>query len=148
MLNIKISGAVEVAKTLKRLPSSMQDKAINPAMERGGDVVRKAASENVKSITSDKATGLLANNIKTYWAKRWKGMKRITIGVKRGLIAKNRARVGLYAAVLEYGKNDGSQPPRSWIRKAAREKPAEVLNVMTEEIARQLDSVIKDAKSS
>lgn len=143
-LDVKITGSDELKKTLLKLEPSMRKKVLNGALRKGALVVRDAASENVKAITSEEATGLLARSIVARKLKNLRGNLRYAVQVKKGLLTDKGVRVGLYAAVLEYGKKN--QPPRSWIRKAAREKPAAALAAIAEETKKKLDLAVKDAK--
>lgn len=103
-----------------------------------------AAANNIEEVTGDEATGLLARNIKVYALKKYKGALRMGVMVKRGLVTSKGVRVGLYASVLEYGK-DG-QPPRSWARKAARESTEPVFNAVADVATRNMALAIEDAK--
>ncbi len=147
----KVTGVKELNKVFSNLPRSTQNRALKPAMRIGMYQVRDAASENVKQI-ADKgyATGLLARSLRVYNLRKYRGMLRVAVMVKRGLVNVKKivngepVRVGLYAAVLEYGKEN--QPPRSWIRKAAREKEKEVASVVRKEIGKRMEDAVREAK--
>lgn len=147
-VSVEITGADQVIKALERLPISTQTKALRPALRKGATVVRDAASENLKAVVSAEATGLSARSLRVYSLRKINGNLRVAVMVKRGLIYPNRAgqpvRVGLAVSVLEYGKQN--QPPRSWIRKAAREKVAAATDAVSQEITKRLDSAVEDAK--
>jgi HK97 gp10 family phage protein len=144
-LDNKVTGLDEVLRTMQNMPRAMRNRAARPALRRGAAIVRDAASANVKQI-ADKgyATGLLERSLRVYSLRMYRGMLRVAVMVKRGLATSNNVRVGLYAAVLEYGKEN--QPPRSWIRKAAREKTSEAFNVVASEIKTRLNDVVNEAK--
>lgn len=146
----KITGIKEVIETFSKLPKSVRNKAMRPALRVGATVIQKAAIANLLSVLSGSSTGLLQRNIRIYNLKKFRGKLRVAVMVKRGLVYPGRivkgkpVRVGEAAAVLEYGKDD--QPPRSWIRKAARESPPKVLSEMTQEARKRMESAINDAK--
>ena len=144
-VGVNITGLENLERTLAAMPRATRNKAIRPAMRRGAAVVRDAASENVKAV-ADKgyATGLLARSLRVYSLRVYRGMLRTAVMVRRGFVTPDGVRVGLYAAVLEYGKQ--GQPPRSWIRKAAREKATATVDVVREEIKRRLAEAVMDAK--
>lgn len=144
-IETKVTGLTDVQRTLIALPKATRNKAMRPAMRRGAAVVRDAAAENLKAV-ADKgyATGLSAKSLRVYSMKMVRGMLRVGVMVKRGLVNARGVRVGLYVSVLEYGKED--QPPRSWARKAAREKPAAALAVITEETKKRIPAAVNEAK--
>lgn len=142
--SVDVLGLKEVQETFKRMPAATQRKALRPALRAGANVVKKAAASNVRSITSNEATGLLARSLAVYSLKRFRGNLRMAVMVRKGTVTSRGVRVGLYASVLEYGKEN--QPPRSWIRKAAREKTREAFNVVAQEIKRRMVAVVEDAK--
>ncbi len=143
MLESKISGQNALYATFRKLPASTQNKAMRPALRKGGTVVAKAVGENIRAQTSDEATGLAARSIKVYSLRKVMGQLRIGVMVKKGLLTAKGVRVGLYVSVLEYGKNN--QPPRPSFRKAAREKANEAFAAVEAEAGRRMDSAIMDA---
>lgn len=145
-ISANITGVKEVEKVFRKLPASSQNKAFRPALRKGGYVVRDQARKNVKAVVSNEATGLLERNLRVYSLRKLRGNLRVGVQVKRGLVSRKGVRVGLYAAVLEYGRNDGTQPPRSWIRKAIRETPSKVLQVTKDEVYKRMPDVVRDAK--
>lgn len=142
-IEAKVLGVADIDKVFKALPITTQNKASRPALRKGGTVIRNMASANVKAITSEEATGLLARSLRVYTFKRYKGNLRVGVQVKRGLVAKNGARVGLYGAVLEYGKE--GQPPRSWIRKAIREGVTAANQAVLTEFNKRLVEAVRSA---
>lgn len=142
--SIKIQGLTALQRTFGNLPKSVQNKAMRPALRKGGSVVAKAASANVKAVTGPEATGLLEKNIKVYSFKKYRGLLRVGVMVKKGLMSVKGVRVGLYAGVLEYGKKN--QPPRSWIRKAARESTGAAFSAIADEADKRMKSAVEAAK--
>lgn len=143
-MDYKITGQDELLKCMANLPHSTQTKVLRYAGRAGAKIIAAAAAENVRAITSEHATGLLAKNIKVYSLRSVNGMIRFGVMVKSHLNTSKGVRVGLYASVLEYGKNN--QPPRSWLRKAAREKQGEALAATNEEVRKRINAAIDDAK--
>lgn len=142
---VKVDGLDKLQKTLAAMPKATRNKALRPAMRGGMAIVRDAASQNVQAV-ADKgyATGLLARSLRVYSLRIYRGALRVAVMVKRGLTTPDGTRVGLYAAVLEYGKQ--GQAPRSWIRKAAREKSADVVWKVRGEVSKRLADVVNEAK--
>lgn len=141
---IETRGFDKLLKTFSNLPRSMRRKALRPALRKGANIVKKAASENVQAVTSDEATGLLSRSLETRSAKPFRGSLRMLVRIKANVFSEKGTRVGLYGSVLEYGKEN--QPPRSWMRKAARENTSEVLEAVRAEVQTRIPEVIKDAQ--
>lgn len=146
----EINGLEEILKKFRNLPRSMQNKALKDALKKGAEVVRKAAKQNVRSIVSSEATGTLEKNIVTSSMKKVRGQLRYAVRIRPKAVNKikkdkdgNPVRVGLYGAVLEYGKEN--QPPRSWLRKAARESTQEALEAIGTETRNRINDALEDA---
>lgn len=146
----KLSGIADLDKTFRNLPGSTRRKAHMQALRAGAAVVRDLAEDNVKSITSGEATGYLAKNIRIYNYKKNRGNYRVAVQVRRNAVNTKKivkgepVRVGMYAAVLEYGKK--GQPPRSWIRKAIREGKTRAVALLTIEMSKRMVDAVRDAK--
>ena len=142
----KIRGLDDVLKTFRQLPISTQNKATGPALRAGANVVKKAAIDNVKSEVSTESTGILAKSIRVYSLKKIRGNLRMGVMIKKGAVNPKKTdrngpvRVGLYGSVLEY------RPGKSWLRKAARDRTTEVLNVVEKESLARIDAAVKDAQ--
>jgi HK97 gp10 family phage protein len=141
----------EVLKTFANMPRTSSGKALRPALRAGGNVVKIAAGVNVAAVADrGYATGLLRRAIRVYSLRRLRGMLRVGVMVQRGLTNAKKivngqpVRVGLYASVLEYGKKN--QPPRSWLRKAARESTNATLQTIIKVIKERLPIAVEDAK--
>lgn len=145
----KVEGVYNLDKVFSNLPESTRRKALMPALRKGGAVIRKAAAQNVSRVVSNEATGLLSRSIRVYNSKSRSGELGVIIQVQRGTVNAKKlvngkpVRVGLYAGVLEYGKE--GQPPRSWIRAAADQKESEAINVVTSEINSRMVQAVRDA---
>lgn len=149
-MQIKVD-ADDLVKTLRKLPSQLRRKAILPGLLKGGEYLRDQASNNVKQIANaGYSTGELEKSLTYFRMKNYKNYYRVGVSVARGAVNRKKlvngrpVRIGLYAAVLEYGKDN--QPPRSWIRKTARENPDAVLEITRKSISDNLSSSIEAAK--
>lgn len=144
-IKAQASGVKELSQVFAKMPAGTRRRASRPALRKGAAVIRKAAADNIKQV-ADKgyATGLGARSIRIYAMKPLRGALRVGVMVRKGLLTVKGIRVGLYLSVLEYGKKN--QPPRSWIRKAKREKESQAISVVTSELAKNLEAAVKDAK--
>jgi len=142
---VEISGVDELYKTFRQLPAKTQNKAMKPAMREGAKIVKKAAAGNIRAITSEssRSLGLLAKSLAVYQMKA-RGFIRMAVSVRKGKVTDKGVRVGLYASVLEYGKEN--QPPRSWIRKAARESTNAVIQKVALEAEKRMNAAIEASK--
>lgn len=150
-VGVQFQGMEQVVKTLLNLPGSTRRKVIMPALRAGATVVRDQAAANVRTVAvQGYATGKLEREIRFYNYKKLRGAFRVGIQVRRGAVNRKKivngqpVRVGLYASVLEYGKKN--QPPRSWLRKALREKEQDTVTAVTNYISKNLDQAVKDAQ--
>jgi HK97 gp10 family phage protein len=152
---LKISDVDKLEKTFSRLPNSTQRKAYLPALREGAKPVRIAATNNIKEV-SEPFTGLArrSDTLRIYKLKNFRGNFRVAVQVKRGLVnvvKKDKegkpVRVGMYLAVLEYGSQKLNRAPRSWIRKALKEKEGEAVQNVRSEFFKRMNSVIIDARS-
>jgi HK97 gp10 family phage protein len=138
-------------KAFANLPRTTQNKALRPALREGAKVVQQAAIANVQAITGEDSTGTLARNIVVRTYKKFRGMMRAGVQIRKGAVYAGKrdksgpVRVALVGAVLEYGKK--GQPPRSWIRKAAREKTSEAVAAVTRRVNQRMVEAVRDAKS-
>lgn len=148
--DVSVKGINELVKTFSNLPKETQRKVIMPSLRSGAKVVKKLAEGNIKSITSNEATGALSRNLAIYNFKKIRGSYRVAVQVKRKAVNTRKivngqpVRIGLYGAVLEYGKKN--QPPRSWIRKAAREGTQQSVEAVRVEFAKRIDAAVKAAR--
>lgn len=138
----------EVERVFKNLPRTTQRRALMPALRAGAFVVRDLAVANVRAVTSGESTGVLERNIRVYNYKKYRGNYRVAVQVKRGMmntkVKGKPVRVGLYAAVLEYGKE--GQAPRSWIRKAIRDGQGAAVSALTKEASKRMNEAVRDAR--
>lgn len=148
LVDVKITGADGVQKVFTNLPRSTAKKCHMQALRAGGKVVKRNAVKRLKAQVSPESTGVLEKGLTVYSLKKIRGQYRVGVAVKRGLVNQQKlirgepVRVGLYASVLEF--RDGGK--FAYMRPAAKESVNEVLNVMTSEISRRLNSAVEDAK--
>lgn len=141
---------LKLDKTFLALPRSTRNKALRPALREGAKVVQKAAIANVNAITEDDSSGMLARSIVVRTYKMSKGRLRAGVQIRKGALNKRKkdknglVRVATYGAVLEYGKK--GQPPRSWIRKAAREKAQAAIEAVSQAARSRMSQALQDAK--
>lgn len=149
-MGVKITGIKELQKVFRQLTKSTRRKALRPALLEGAEIIRGMAAANVKSVVSGQSTGVLERSLKVYNYKALRGALRVGVQIKRGLTNKAKVdstgpvRVGLYGAVLEYGKQ--GQPPRSWLRKAIREGSQVATDRVRIAAARRMQAAIDEAK--
>lgn len=150
--DVTLKGIQELDKTFQNIPKTMQSYAYRRTLRAGAVPVRDAAEENIKAV-SKKFTGIAQRRgtIRVYNLRKYRGTFRVAVQVRRGLLnpVKNEngepVRVGLYLSVLEYGKKN--QPPRSWIRKAIREKRNDAINAAATELAESMIVAIARARA-
>lgn len=138
----------KLTKTFAQLPRSTQNKALRPALRAGAKVIQQAAITNVNRITQEESTGLLAKSIVVRAMRKFRGMNRVSVQIKKGATYPNktdkngRVRVAAVAAILEY--RDGGK--YSWLRKASREKAQLAINAVSSEARKNMSQAISDAK--
>lgn len=162
--NIQIHGVDVVKDVLSRLPKTMQNKTLRPAMKKAMRVVKKKAEENLDSVLSGNSTGLLRRSLRIYAFKSRRGQLRTAVMVKKGLIYPNKfdtalrgkkgrkrtvsepRRVGMVAGILNWGRP--GQAPRFWLTKAARESVRPLYEALRQEIKNQLEKTINAVKKA
>lgn len=145
-----LRGISDLDRAFLNLPRATQRRAIIPSLRAGAYVVRDLAVSNLKAVTSGESTGIGEKNIRIYTLKKYKGYYRVSVQVKKGAVNERKivrgqpVRVGLYLAVLEYGKE--GQPPRSWIRKAIREGESSSVSKLTTEMNKRMVDAVREAR--
>lgn len=149
-----IGGIDKLMMTFQRLPRASQRKAYYPSLRSGGEVVRMAATENIKAV-SEPYSGMARrpNTLRVYNLKKFRGHFRVAVQVRRGLVnpAKrdkegNPVRVGLYLAVLEYGSQKLNRRPRPWLRKALREQQTKAVESIRISFSSKMNEILSDAR--
>lgn len=146
--DFKIQGDKEVEKVLLNLPKAHAKIAYVPALKAGGKIIRKLASNKVKSVVSNAATGVLAKSLSVYKLKKVQGNYRVGVMIRRGAVNKLKivkgspVRVGLYGSVLEY--REGGK--FAWLRPAAREGTNAAFQSVLTEFGKRLNDSLQEAK--
>lgn len=138
-------GFDKVLKAMDKMPRSMRNKALRPALRKGAQVVRARAAANVKQVaTQGYATGLLSRSIVVRQMRTRNGVLRVAVTIAPQKVSRKGVRVGLYGSVLEHGKSD--QRPAPWLRPAAKQSQGQAYSVIKAEASRNLVISIEDAK--
>lgn len=150
----KVTGLQQLDKTFSKLPRAMQNKAYRQSLREGAKVVQEAARVNVRKA-SDPFSGLLhkRGSIRIYNLRKFRGNFRVAVQIQRGLtnsVKRDKdgkpVRVGMYAAVLEYGSTKLNRKPRPWIRPAIRENKAEAVSAIARGMSVRIDDALKEAR--
>lgn len=161
-VELNLQGMEGVLSTLKSLPPEIVSKRGGPvklALAKGARLIRDEAIKNVKASIArngEQSTGLLEKSIIASRGKAPIGGKgeRYLVRVKRKAYdqekiskkesrAKGRKRVTTLqtANLLEYGSSH--QPATPWLRPAVQNKGEQAINVITEDLKRRIDLVVK-----
>lgn len=152
----KMHGLENVLRLLQSLPAEVVSKRGGPvkkALAKGARLLRDEAKRNLRAAIANNgsvATGLLEQNVIASRGKEPIGSKgeRYLVRVRqkvypgRDLDSKNKpVTTRKTAALLEYGSEH--QPATPWLRPAVQAKGEEVIRVVTEELNREIEKVIK-----
>lgn len=151
-LKTEIRGVEQTIAAFKKLPVVMRLKILKGATRAGMRAVRARAVQNIQSVVSGQATGLLAKSLSIYNGKQQgtKTVARLAIKAKarsarkpvRGW-KKDWGRVGLYGSVLEFGKEN--QPPRPFLRPAAAQSTQQAVALLSDYISVRLAAAVSEA---
>lgn len=150
-----LTGLEDLLGVFQNLPRSSQRKAYYPSLRAGGEVVKSAATRNLKSV-SEPFTGLATklNSLRVYNLKKYRGSFRVAVQARRGLVnpaKRNRdgepARLGMYLAVMEYGSQKLNRIPRPWIRPAIKSERLQAVEEVRKTFASKIDDILKDARN-
>lgn len=140
-------------KTFNAMPDKIKLRAARYAMRQGAAVVKKAAERNIQGAESSEASHTLEKSLQVFRMKEKNGLVRYGVRIKpKSVNARKRdgqgkpVRVGLYAAVLEYGGKVRKQPAWSWLRRAAKEHISDVVAEAREGFKKNLDKAVNEAK--
>jgi HK97 gp10 family phage protein len=152
-VEMNLQGVDHVLTTLRSLPAEIVSKRGGPvklALAKGARFLRDAEKANLRAVIrpeDESSTGLLEKNIIASRGKAPTGTKgeRYLVRVKRGPYPKREGERTVTtlktANLMEYGSVH--QPPRSFIRRTVAEKGAQAITVVTTELSRRIDLVIK-----
>ena len=150
-MEMNLSGLDGVLKTLKSLPPEVVSKRGGPvklALAKGARLLRNEVKKNLRAvISSGESTGLLEKNIIASRGKKPTGGngERYLVRVKRRTYIDRTGKPVTTlktANILEYGSE--KQTAKPFIRPAAVSKAQETINVVTTDLKKRLDKVVKD----
>ena len=157
-VEMKLQGVDDALATLKKLPPEIVSKRGGPvraALAKGARIIRDQEKENLRSIVSASpdTTGLLEKNIVVSRGKQIHGSKgeRYLVRIRRkaydqekiGKREKAGKRVTTYktAALLEYGSKHQTATP--FIRPAIIQKGGQAIAVITQDLNRRIQQIVK-----
>lgn len=150
-VEIKLSGADGVLKTLQSLPEEVVSKRGGPvklALAKGARFLRDKAKENLRAaiaLNGDVSTGLLEKNVIASRGKPPTGgkgerylvrVKRKTYPSKGGKPVTTRAT----ASYLEYGTE--AQPATPWLRPAVVQNGEQTINLVIADLTKRIDQTV------
>jgi HK97 gp10 family phage protein len=150
-MEMHLSGLDGVLKTLKSLPPEVVSKRGGPvklALAKGARLLRDEVKKNLRAVAlGDESTGLLEKNIIASRGKQPTGGngERYIVRVKRRNYPDRTGKPVTTlktANILEYGSE--KQVARPFIRPAAISKASQTINVVTTDLKKRLDKVVKD----
>lgn len=147
-----VTGIDQLDSVFLNLPKTTRRRALRPALRDAAGIVKQAAQDNLKNVVSPESSGVLENSLAIYNLKAKQGALRVAVQIKRGMVNSTKlvngepVRVGLYAAVLDYGKTAQNQAPTGWLRNAAKNNVDKVKQRLTIGIAAEMVNAIKDAQ--
>lgn len=154
-----LRGVDGLLDTLKKLPPELVSKRGGPvklALAKGARLIRDQALTNLRSAierNGDASTGLLEKSVIVSRGKAPSSGKgeRYLVRVRRKAYdqqkisrkqaAGKRATTHKTASLLEYGSVNQMATP--WLRPAVRQKSAQAINVITDDLKRRVDLVVK-----
>lgn len=158
-VEMNLEGMDGVLATLKSLPPEIVSKRGGPvklALAKGARLIRDEAIKNVKASIArngGQSTGLLEKSIIASRGKapiggkgerylvRVKGKAYDGQKLKKGTKSGKRVTTLQTANLLEYGSSH--QPATPWLRPAVQNKGEQAINVITEDLKRRIDLVVK-----
>ena len=142
--------AQALLKTFMSMPDKVKLKVARQALRQGAVVVKKYAQANVRASESSEASGVLEKSIQVAKFKEQNGRVRYAVRIKPKSVNERKrdgqgkpVRVGLYAAVLNWGK--ANQKPWHWLTNAAKEHVPEVVAAARQGFQKNLDAAVKEA---
>jgi HK97 gp10 family phage protein len=151
VIEANLQGVDGVLKTLRSLPAEVVTKRGGPvklALAKGARLIRNEVKKNLQRIvTGDDSTGLLYKNIIASRGKEPIGTRgeRYIVRVKRKTYPDRLGRPVTTlktANILEYGSE--KQMAQPFIRPAAEAKAQETIKVVTEDLVKRLDKIVRD----
>lgn len=151
-VEVKLQGMDGVLRTLQALPTEVVSKRGGPvklALAKGARVIRAQAATNLRaaiSINGSRSTGNLEKRLIVTRGKRpfgGNGERYLVRVRKRDYINALGVKTNplMTANLLEYGSRH--QPATPWLRPAVAQKGGEAINVITADLRRRIDLIVK-----
>lgn len=151
-VEVKLEGVEQTLQVLRSLPPEIVAKRGGPvklALAKGARLLRDEARRNLQAAiaqSGDVSTGLLLQNLIASRGKAPTGAKgeRYLVRVRSKSYPDRKGEAVTTrktASLLEYGSSH--QPATPWLRPAVQSKGSEVIRVVTEDLNRRIDLVVK-----
>lgn len=152
-MEVKLQGLDGVLATLRSLPPEIVSKRGGPvklALAKGARILRDEARQNLRAAIAqggdEQSTGLLEQNVVATRGKapHGGGGERYLVRVRRKTYPDRTGKpvtTHKTAHLLEYGSLH--QPATPWLRPAVLAKGEEVISVVTADLLRRIDLVVK-----
>lgn len=151
-VEVKLQGVENTLRLLQSLPPEVVSKRGGPvklALAKGARLLRDEARRNLQAAiaqSGDVSTGLLLQNVIASRGKQPTGAKgeRYLVRVRSKTYPDRKGEAVTTrktASLLEYGS--AHQPATPWLRPAVQSKGTEVIRVVTEDLNRRIDLVVK-----
>lgn len=154
-VEMQLKGMDGVLDTLRSLPAEVVSKRGGPvklALAKGARFMRDRAKENLRrSIAQGPTTATTQGTENSIISSRGKqpfggrGERYLVRVKRRDFINAHGYRTNprMTANLMEYGAPAGNQPARPWLRPVVRENGQEVINMVTTDLRRRIDLVVK-----
>lgn len=151
-VDVNLRGMDGVLETLQSLPAEVVSKRGGPvklALAKGARVIRAQAATNLRAaiaLGGERSTGNLEKRLVVTRGKRplgGKGERYLVRVRKRNYINALGIKTNplMTANLLEYGSSH--QPATPWLRPAVAQKGEEAINVITADLKRRIDIIVK-----
>jgi hypothetical protein len=151
-VEVKLEGVENTLRLLQSLPPEIVSKRGGPvklALAKGARLLRDEAKRNLQTAIAqggDVSTGLLVQNVIASRGKAPTGSKgeRYLVRVRRKTYPDRKGdpvTTRKTASLLEYGSDTQNATP--WLRPAVQSKGAEVIRVVTDDLNRRIEVVVK-----
>lgn len=150
-VEFKLKGVDEVRKRLLELPKELQLKPARSALGKAATIVRKQAQANALRIDDPNTGRRIADNIVQrfrgrYYRRTGDLMISVGVGTEKGRIPKGNPDTGAkgntpHWHLLELGTEN--QRPQPFLRPAAEEAAAQVMDTFTLNMNKAIDQISK-----
>ncbi|OHV12121.1 HK97-gp10 family putative phage morphogenesis protein [Kushneria phosphatilytica] len=143
-VSFSIKGLSQISREFKRLPGSMQEKALRPSMRRSMDLIKRDARENAERIDDPRTPLNIADHIiLNTGIDRKTGNMSARVGVRGGArYRKGDKEAGkvTYWRFVEFGT--GRSRARPFLRPAMNENVESVFSTFVAEMRRSIERSI------